>query len=46
MLRTSNSGDNGVSGGSEGKLSHAGGEELRDEIGFYLTCEVTGLVGG
>jgi len=46
MLRTSNSGDNGVSGGSEGKLSHADGEELRDEIGFYLTCEVTGLVGG
>jgi hypothetical protein len=46
MLRTSSSGDNGVSGGSEGKLSHADGEGLRDEIGFYLTYEVIGLVGG
>jgi hypothetical protein len=46
MLRTHTVGDNGVSGSSEGALSHRGGQELRDEISFYLTHQVIDLVGG
>jgi hypothetical protein len=46
LLRTHSSGDNEVSGSTKGTLSHAGGEELRDEIGLHLTCAVIGLVDG
>jgi len=45
-LRTSSTGDNGVSGTSERTLSRGGEDELRDEILLFLTYEVIGLVGG
>jgi hypothetical protein len=46
MLRTRTLADNGVSGSSEGALTHRSGQELRDEISFYLTHQVIDLVGG
>jgi len=45
-LQIRTQGDNGVSGSSGPPLSYRGEEELRDEISFYLTFHVIGLVGG
>jgi hypothetical protein len=45
MLRTQTLGDNGVDGTSATRLSHCGREDLRDEISFYLTAAIIGVVG-
>ena len=48
ILRISAEGDNGdsgVTGGSGGSLSGSDESELRDEISFYLSRAVVGLVG-
>jgi len=45
MLRTQTMDDNGVTGSGMTKLSHCGGKDLREEISFYLTVAVAGLVG-
>ena len=45
MLVISSSGDNGVSGRSDTRLSRgAAGAGLREEIGVRLTYEIIGLV--
>jgi hypothetical protein len=45
MLRTRTAGDNGVSGTSQVGLSRSARADLRDDISFYLTSAITGLVG-
>ena len=45
-LRTTTEADNGISGNSSHGLNHHRGEDLRDELGLYLTLQVINLVGG
>jgi hypothetical protein len=46
VLRTSAVGDNGVTSGSDGRLSGRGEAAVRDEVAHYLTRAIVGLVGG